>query len=53
MDRPQFQTLLRNLKQGDTLFITKLDRFARSKLEGTKIIKDLFEDKGPPLGLVW
>lgn len=43
MDRPQFQTLLRNLKQGDALIITKLDRFARSTLEGTKIIKGLFE----------
>lgn len=43
MDRPQFQILMKNLKEGDTLIITKLDRFARSTLEGTKIIKDLFE----------
>ncbi|MFB4212854.1 recombinase family protein [Shouchella sp. 1P09AA] len=43
VDRPQFQTLLRNIKEDDTLIITKLDRFARSTLEGTKIIKELFE----------
>ncbi len=43
MVRPQFQTLLKNLKGGDSLIITKLDRFARSTLEDTKIIKGLFE----------
>ncbi|GEM05969.1 resolvase [Halolactibacillus miurensis] len=42
-DRPNFQELLNVLSQGDTLIVTKLDRFARSTIEGTKIIKELFE----------
>jgi|SRR5690554_1988096 len=42
-DRPEFSKLLKVLKEGDTLIVTKLDRFARSTLEGTKIIKELFE----------
>ncbi|MBM7543266.1 recombinase family protein [Amphibacillus cookii] len=42
-DRPEFQKLLKALKPSDTLIVTKLDRFARSTLEGTEIIKSLFE----------
>lgn len=42
-ERPEFQKLLKSLKEGDTLIVSKLDRFARSTLEGTKVIKDLFE----------
>lgn len=42
-DRPQFQILLSTLRKGDTLVITKLDRFARSTSEALKIIKELFE----------
>ena len=42
-DRPEFQKLLKVLEPGDTLIVTKLDRFARSLIEGTDIIKDLFE----------
>ncbi len=30
-DRPQFNELLDILKEGDTLVVTKLDRFARMK----------------------
>lgn len=41
-DRPQFQELLHILEDGDTLVITKLDRFARSTIDGIQIIKDLF-----------
>ena len=29
-DRPQFTKLMHELKDGDTLIVTKLDRFARS-----------------------
>ena len=29
-DRPEFSKLLQELKSGDTLIVTKLDRFARS-----------------------
>lgn len=42
-NRPEFQKLLKVLEPGDTLIVTKLDRFARSLIEGTDIIKDLFE----------
>jgi len=42
-DRPQFQALLSQLKEGDTLVVTKLDRFARSTAEALGIVKDLFE----------
>ncbi|TWT07328.1 recombinase family protein [Planococcus sp. CPCC 101016] len=41
-DRPKFAELLSLLEEGDSLIVTKLDRFARSTLEGTKVIKDLF-----------
>lgn len=43
MDRPEFKKLLSKLKKGDTLIVTKLDRFARSTSEGIRIVKDLFE----------
>ena len=42
-DRPQFQELLSLLKAGDTLVVTKLDRFARSTVDALKTIKSLFE----------
>lgn len=41
-DRPQFQKVLSILKEGDTLVVTKLDRFARSTSEALEIVKDLF-----------
>ena len=42
-DRPEFQKLLNKLEQGDTLVVTKLDRFARSMIEGSKIVSELIE----------
>ncbi|WP_144549676.1 recombinase family protein [Bacillus sp. X1(2014)] len=42
-DRPQFQELLSILQQGDTLVVTKLDRFARSTVDGIQTVKALFE----------
>ena len=42
-DRPEFTKLLNELKDGDTLVITKLDRFARSMIEGSKVVNDLIE----------
>ncbi|GLB60021.1 recombinase family protein [Cytobacillus sp. NCCP-133] len=42
-DRPEFKKLLSQLKKGDTLVVTKLDRFARSTVDGIHTIKDLFE----------
>lgn len=42
-DRPQFKALLSTLEEGDTLVVTKLDRFARSTSEALMIVKNLFE----------
>lgn len=41
--RPEFNKLLEVLEHGDTLVITKLDRFARSTTDGINTIKELFE----------
>jgi DNA invertase Pin-like site-specific DNA recombinase len=42
-DRPKFNKLLQELKEGDTLVVTKLDRFARTTTDGIKTVKSLFE----------
>lgn len=42
-DRPLFSKLICKLKKGDTLICTKLDRFARSVEEGTKLLRVLVE----------
>ncbi|MGG0847903.1 recombinase family protein [Peribacillus simplex] len=42
VDRPQFQELLVLLKEGDTLVVTKLDRFARSTTDAIETVKELF-----------
>lgn len=42
-DRPQFKELLSILEAGDTLVVTKLDRFARSTGDAIETIKDLFK----------
>lgn len=41
--RPYFENLIKRLKQGDTLIVTKLDRFARSTAEGSTLINDLLQ----------
>lgn len=41
MDRPKLVKLLEGLEPGDTLVITKLDRFARTASDGVAVIKDL------------
>ena len=41
--RPFFDNLIQNLKQGDTLIVTKLDRFARSTAIGSVLINDLLQ----------
>ncbi len=40
VERPKFTPLLNKLKSGDTLFVTKLDRFARAADAG-KLIEEL------------
>lgn len=43
MERPNFTKLLNRLHQGDKLVVTKLDRFARTAVEGGAIVKELHE----------
>lgn len=40
-DRPEFNKLLNALKTGDTLIVTKLDRFARSMQQGSQLVNEL------------
>lgn len=42
-DREIFNALLDELRSGDTLVVTKLDRFARSTHDALTVIADLFE----------
>lgn len=43
IDRPAFKDLIHKLGQGDTLIVTKLDRFARTLIEGEQIVADLLD----------
>ena len=45
IDRPNFTILINSLTAGDKLIITKLDRFARTAIEGSKVVRELV-DKG-------
>jgi len=42
-DRPELNKLLAELKSGDTLIITKLDRIARSLSQGSELVNSLIE----------
>lgn len=42
-NRPEFQDLLARLESGDTLIVTKLDRFARNTKEALELIQELFQ----------
>lgn len=42
--RPEFKKLLDKLTKGDTLVVTKLDRFARSAIEGVGTIQELLRN---------
>ena len=41
MHRPEFQKLLNRLEKSDTLVVTKLDRFARTTIEGAQTVQVL------------
>lgn len=41
--RPEFDKLLKKLQSGDTLTVTKLDRFARSMTQGSELVSQLIE----------
>lgn len=43
MERPEFEKLQKNLRSGDTMIITKLDRLARSVSQASGMIKDLID----------
>lgn len=43
MERPQFTSLIERLKADDTLVVCKLDRFARTAIEGVQTVRELFE----------
>lgn len=43
MERPAFQSLLNKLTEQDTLVVTKLDRFARTAIDGVQTVRNLFE----------
>lgn len=40
-DRPEFDKLLMKIGMGDTLVVTKLDRFARSMSQGSELVSEL------------
>lgn len=42
-DRPKFDALIEKLQKGDTLMVTKLDRMARSVVEGIILTQQLFQ----------
>ena len=50
-ERPKFKELLEKLEIGDTIMVTKLDRFARSLLQGSKIVSALL-DKGVKINIL-
>ena len=41
LDRPEFAKLMVQIKEGDTLIVTKLDRFARTATDGAALVQDL------------
>lgn len=43
-ERPEFEILMSQIKSGDTLVVTKLDRIARSATEGSKMVQALLEN---------
>lgn len=42
MERPVFSMLFQKLQEGDTLVVTKLDRFARTAIDGVSAVRELF-----------
>ena len=43
MERPTFSALFQKLEPGDTLVVTKLDRFARTAIDGVSAVRELFD----------
>lgn len=51
MHRPQFDELIKKLEKGDVLIVTKLDRIARSTIEGATLVRELI-DKGVTINVL-
>ena len=51
IERPEFQKLLREISSGDTLIVTKLDRFARTAIDGGTIVREL-HNKGVAINIL-
>lgn len=51
MERPEFEKLQKQLKKGDTMIVTKLDRLARSVSQASGLIKELI-DKGVTINVL-
>lgn len=51
LDRTEFNKLLADLEPGDTLVVTKLDRFARTVSQASQLITDLI-DKGVKINVL-
>lgn len=43
LDRPNLKKLLSEIKEGDTLIVTKLDRIARSLTQGSELVNHLID----------
>lgn len=43
-DRPVFKKILEELKTGDTIVVTKLDRLARTAIEGVTLVQELLDN---------
>ncbi len=44
-ERPEFQKIINEMQEGDTLVVAKLDRLARNTVEGIEIVQSLFEKR--------
>ena len=44
MERPKFHDLFNRLQRDDTLVVCKLDRFARTAIEGVQTVRELIEN---------
>lgn len=43
LDRPEFGALMDRLQSGDTLLVTRLDRFARTASDGAELVQSLVQ----------
>ncbi len=51
IERKEFKALLTKVSEGDTIVVTKLDRFARSTMQGLETVQMLF-DRGVKINIL-